>query len=179
MTKLFTELFFNFWGADQTKITSPIYSATILNKNWDSLNWKIRENDIWKFSISSFAGKVKESVTQWLLRIAGSLALKFSLQRTIVIRKWLEFWLAFALQWKFQSQGASVTLPRSQRYTRAISLQPFFGGSADFEINFWHSKRKLMAFSCLIHFSSVPPQCVMLWWSREKFFSRHYRDVKL
>ena len=27
-----------------------------------------------------------------------------------------------------------------------------------------------MAFSCLIHFSSVPPQCVMLWWSREKFF---------
>ena len=23
----------------------------------------------------------------------------------------------------------------------------FFGGSADFEINFWHSKRKLMAFS--------------------------------
>ena len=96
-----------------------------------------------------------------------------------MIRKWLEFWLAFALQWKFQSQGASVTLPRSQRYTRAISLQPFFGGSADFEINFWHSKRKLMAFSCLIHFSSVPPQCVMLWWSREKFFSRHYRDVKL
>ena len=49
------------------------------------------------------------------------------------------------------------------RYTRAILVQPFFGGSADFEINFWHSKRKLMAFSCLIHFSSVPPQCVMLW----------------
>ena len=54
----------------------------------------------------------------------------------------------------------------------------FFGGSADFEINFWHSKRKLMAFSCLILFSSVPPQCVMLWWS-QGFFSRHYRDVKL
>ena len=47
VTKMFTELFFcNFWGADQTKITYPIYSATILNKNWDSLNWKIRENDI-------------------------------------------------------------------------------------------------------------------------------------
>ena len=31
----------------------------------------------------------------------------------------------------------------------------FFGGSADFEINFWNSMRKLMAFSCFILFSSV------------------------
>ena len=48
VTKLFNELFLkkNFWGADQTKITSPIYSATILNNNWDSFNWKIRGTDI-------------------------------------------------------------------------------------------------------------------------------------
>ena len=39
-------VFFNFWGVDQTKITSPIYSATILNKNWDSFNWKTKETDI-------------------------------------------------------------------------------------------------------------------------------------
>ena len=141
-------------------------------------------------------GKVEKCIAMAPSYRNGSLALKFSLQRTIVqcnvefIRKSAAHTIVLCnenlkakepLRYTFQlfqklyrngslAQKSREPLRYTQlrgreplRYTRAILVQPFFGGSADFEINFWHSKRKLMAFSCLIHFSSVPPQCVMLW----------------
>ena len=40
-------------------------------------------------------------------------------------------------------------------------------------------KRKLMAFSCHIQLSWVPPQCVMLWRSPEMNFTRRPRVAKL
>ena len=40
-------------------------------------------------------------------------------------------------------------------------------------------KRKLMAFSCHIQLSRVPPRCVMLWRSPEMNFTRHPRVTKL
>ena len=40
-------------------------------------------------------------------------------------------------------------------------------------------KRKLVAFSCHILLSSVPPPCVMLWRSLEMNFTRHPRVTKL
>ena len=40
-------------------------------------------------------------------------------------------------------------------------------------------KRKLMAFSCHILLSSVPPRCVLLWRSPEMNFTRHPRVTKL
>jgi len=69
---------------------------------------------------------------------------------------WLKFLKGAILVHTFEREGA-ILVHKSHHGTA------FFGGSADFEINFWHSKRKLMSFSCLALFSSVPPQCVMLW----------------
>ena len=40
-------------------------------------------------------------------------------------------------------------------------------------------KRKLMAFSCHIQLSRVPPRCVMLWRSPEMNFTRRPRVAKL
>ena len=40
-------------------------------------------------------------------------------------------------------------------------------------------KRKLMAFSCHIQLSRVPPRCVMLWRSPEMHFPRHPRVTTL
>ena len=40
-------------------------------------------------------------------------------------------------------------------------------------------KRKLMAFSCHIQLSRVPPRCVMLWRSPEMIFTRLPRVAKL
>ena len=40
-------------------------------------------------------------------------------------------------------------------------------------------KRKLMAFSCHIQLSRVPPRCVMLWRSPEMNFTRLPRVAKL
>ena len=70
---------------------------------------------------------------------------------------WLKnhFFKAAILVHTFERKGA-ILVHKSHFGTA------FFGGSADFENNFWHSIA-LMAFSCLILFSSVPPQCVMLW----------------
>ena len=53
--------FFEFQDVIQTKITSPICSTTALDKNLDSENWKIRETDVWKFSISSCAASTAQS----------------------------------------------------------------------------------------------------------------------
>ena len=52
---------FEFQDVIQTKITSPICSTTALDKNLDSENWKIRETDVWKFSISSCASSAAQS----------------------------------------------------------------------------------------------------------------------
>jgi len=60
-----------------------------------------------------------------------------------------------------------------------LLVQPFLEEVLTLRSISWHSKRKLMAFSCLILLSSVPPQCVMLWWSPDMIFSRNYRVVKL
>ena len=53
--------FFEFQDVIQIKITSPICSTTALDKNLDSENWKIRETEVWKFSISSFAASTAQS----------------------------------------------------------------------------------------------------------------------
>ena len=81
------------------------------------------------------------------------------------------------------TKGAECRTPRSRMQNQGPNAEHhvanFLGVMLILRSIFWPLKRKLMAFSCHIQLSSVPPRCVMLWRSPEMNFIRHPRVTKL
>ena len=81
------------------------------------------------------------------------------------------------------TKGAECRTPRSRMQNQGPNAEHHVANFLEVMLIlrsiFWPLKRKLMAFSCHIQLSSVPPRCVMPWRSPEMNFIRHPRVTKL